>query len=46
MGEIKLVFNPFVLKAYPIQMISLAIAIFLLIGITIYLVRKELLNDK
>ena len=46
MGEIKLVFNPFTFKIYGIEIIVLSIIILLLIGITIYFVRKEITNDK
>ena len=46
MGEVKLIFDPLILKIYGVQITILTIIIFLLIGITIYFVRKEFLNDK
>ena len=46
MGEIKLVFNPIIFNIYGAQMIILLIIVLALIGIAIFLARKELANDK
>lgn len=45
MGSISIVFKPIIFKIYGMPMIILCSVILLLIGITIYLVRKELSND-
>ena len=45
MGEIKLVLSPLIFRIYSIPIILLLITVFILIGITIYFVKKEISND-
>ena len=44
--SINFVFKPFILKVYGIPIIILLLTVLVLVGFTIYLVRKELSNDK